>query len=162
MRLDRTDFAILRELRKNARLPNKTLAGRVGLAPSTVLERVRRLQEARVIEGYHAEIRPQAIGIGLQAMISLQLARHSREEVATFNAYLQSLPEVMSFYHIAGADDFLVHVAVRDTDHLRDFALDSFTTRTEVARIETHVIFSSLRNTDMPMYGDEDREDRRE
>lgn len=152
MRLDRTDFAILRELRTNARLANKTLAERVGVAPSTVLERVRRLQEARVIEGYHAEIQPEAVGIGLQAMISLQLARHSREEVAAFNAYLQTLREVLSFYHIAGADDFLVHVAVKDSNHLRDLALDAFTTRQEVARIETHVIFSSLRNTDMPMY----------
>lgn len=156
MRLDRTDFAILRELRKNARLPNKTLAQRVGVAPSTVLERVRRLQEAQVIKGYHAEIQPQAIGIGLQAMISVQLAQHSRDEVTAFNAYLQTLSEVLNFYHVAGVNDYLVHVAVKNTDHLRDFVLDAVTTRPEVARLETHVIYSSRRNTDMPMYGAHD------
>ena len=55
---DRTDFALLRLLRKNARLPNKSLAERCGIAPSTALERVRRLHESRTILGYHAEIAP--------------------------------------------------------------------------------------------------------
>lgn len=152
MQLDRIDFAILRQLRKNARLPNKTLAERLGVAPSTALERVRRLHEAGVIEGYHAEIQPAAVGIGLQAMIRVQLARHSRKEVAAFDAYLGTLSEVLAFYHVAGADDFLVHVAVRDSDHLRDFALDAFTTRPEVNRIETSLIFSFQRNPGIPTY----------
>ncbi len=150
MPLDRTDFAILRHLRKNARLPNKTLAERLGVAPSTALERVRRLREAGVIQGYHAEVNPAAVGIGLQAMIRVQLARHSRQEVAAFHDYLGTLSEVLSFYHVAGADDFLAHVAVRDSDHLRDFALDAFTTRPEVARIETSLIFSFRRNPELP------------
>lgn len=152
MQLDRIDFAILRHLRKNARIPNKTLAERLGVAPSTALERVRRLHEAGVIQGYHAEIRPGAVGIGLQAMISVRLARHSRKEVADFHAYLGTLTEVLAFYHVAGADDFLVHAAVRDSDHLRDFALDAFTTRPEVDRIETSVIFSFRRNPEIPTY----------
>lgn len=155
MQLDRIDFALLRQLRKNARIPNKTLAQRAGIAPSTALERVRRLHEAGVIEGYHAEIRPSAVGIGLQAMISVRLARHSRKEVAAFNVYLGTLSEVLAFYHVAGADDFLVHVAVHDSDHLRDFALDAFTTRPEVARIETSVIFAFHRNPGVPVYDEE-------
>lgn len=156
MQLDRIDFAILRQLRKNARLPNKTLAERVGVAPSTALERVRRMHDVGVIEGYHAEIRPAAVGIGLQAMISVRLARHSREDVAAFDTYLGTLAEVLAFYHVAGADDFLVHAAVRDSDHLRDFALDAFTTRPEVARIETSLIFAFHRNPEVPVYAGND------
>ncbi len=154
MDLDRIDFAILRELRKNARLPNKTLAARLGVAPSTALERVRRLRELGAIQGYHAEIRPAALGIGLQALISVRLARHSRHELAAFNEHLGTLREVLAFYHVAGADDFLVHVAVRDSDHLRDFALDAFTTRQEVARIETSLIFNFKRNLEVPVFMD--------
>lgn len=152
MSLDRIDFEILRQLRKNARLPNKMLAERLGIAPSTALERVRRLHEAGAILGHHAEIRPSAIGIGLQALISVRLARHSRADVAAFNACLGGLREVLAFYHIAGAEDFLVHVAVRDSDHLRDLVLDAFTTRPEVARIETNLIFSFQRNPELPVY----------
>src|SRR5690625_7842166 len=78
MQLDRIDFVLLQQLRTNARLPNKTLAERAGIAPSTTLERVRRLHEAGVIKGYHAEVAPGAVGIGLQAMISVrQIGRAS-------------------------------------------------------------------------------------
>lgn len=156
MRLDRIDFAILRELRKNARLPNKTLADRIGVAASTALERVRRLRESGAISGYHAEIAPAAVGIGLQAMISVRLARHSRDDLNAFHAYLLTLREVLAFYHVAGANDYLLHVAVANSDHLRDFALDAFTTRPEVAHIETSLIFTFRRNPELAIYRSED------
>ncbi|MBY4596772.1 Lrp/AsnC family transcriptional regulator [bacterium BD-1] len=152
MHLDRTDFAILRLLRKNARIPNKDLAERVGVAPSTALERVRRLREAGVLLGYHAEIAPAAVGIGLQAMVAVRLARHSRPQVEAIHAHLMALPEVLCLYHVAGADDFLVHVGVRDSDHLRDFAMSALTSREEVAHIETHLIFAFQRAPDLPVY----------
>lgn len=155
MRLDRTDFVLLGLLRKNARLPNKDLAEKAGIAPSTALERIRRLREGRAILGYHAEVSPQAIGIGLQAMVSVRLTRHSRELVERFHEHLLALPEVLSFYHVGGADDFLVHVGVRDSDHLRDFALSAFTERPEVAHIETRLIFGFRRNPGMPAYAPE-------
>lgn len=155
MALDKTDFDLLRLLRKNARLPNKDLAERVGVAPSTALERIRRMRESRAILGYHAEIAPSAVGIGLQAMIAIRLTRHSRELLETFHQHLMTLPEVMAFYHVAGADDYLVHVGVRDSDHLRDFALSAFTERPEVAHIETHLIFEFRRNPELPVYADQ-------
>ncbi|MGB8635502.1 MAG: Lrp/AsnC family transcriptional regulator [Rhodanobacteraceae bacterium] len=158
MYIDRIDCDILRELRKHARLPNKTLAERVGVAPSTALERVRRLHENHAIVGYHAEINPDALGIGLQAMVSVRLDRHSRTDLDAFHAWLLTLREVLTFYHVAGRNDYLVHVAVRDSNHLRDFAMDAFTTRPEVAHIETNLIFSFQRNPDLPIYTDTSEE----
>lgn len=152
MHLDRTDFALIRLLRKNARMPNKDLAEAVGIAPSTALERVRRLRNDHAILGYHAEVAPAAVGIALQAMVAVRLARHSRALVESFHDHLLALPEVLSFYHLAGADDFLVHVGVRDSDHLRDFALTAFTEREEVAHIETRLIFEFRRNPELPVY----------
>ena len=150
--LDRIDVALLRLLRKNARLPNKDLAEKTGVAPSTALERVRRLRESRAILGFHAEVAPAAIGIGLQAMIAVRLARHSRDLVDSFHEHLLSLPEVLAFYHVAGVDDFLVHVGVRDSNHMRDFAMTAFTERPEVAHIETRLIFEFRRNPELPVY----------
>lgn len=88
------------------------------------------------------------------------LTRHSRELLETFHQHLMTLPEVMAFYHVAGADDYLVHVGVRDSDHLRDFALrdfalSAFTERPEVAHIETHLIFEFRRNPELPVYADQ-------
>ncbi len=150
MSLDRTDFALLRLLRKNARLPNKDLAERAGIAPSTALERVRRLRESNVLLGFHAEIAPEAIGIGLQALVAVRMTRHSRELLDSFQAHLRALPEVLAFYHVAGADDFLVHVGVRDSGHMRDFTVAAFTERPEVAHIQTHLIFDFQRNDNLP------------
>lgn len=152
MRLDRIDFDLLRLLRKNARLPNKTLAERVGVAPSTALERIRRLRESGAIEGFHAEISPQALGIGLQALVAVRLTKHARPLLDSFHEHLLGLPEVLAFYHLAGRDDFLVHVGVRDSDHLRDFAINAFTSRDEIAHIETHLIFEFRRSPDVPVY----------
>ena len=148
--LDRIDYALLRLLRKNARLPNKDLAARVGIAPSTALERVRRLREEKVLLGYHAEIAPKALGIGLQAMVAVRLARHSRALVDGFHRHVLTQPEVLACYHVAGADDFLVHVGVRDSEHLRNFTLTAFTEREEVAHIETRLIFEYQRNVELP------------
>jgi DNA-binding Lrp family transcriptional regulator len=148
--LDRFDVAILAALRSNARISNKRLAETVGLAPSTCLERVRRLVELDVLEGFHADVDMSALGLGMQAMIAVRMSEHSRELVDSFRSYVLTLPEVLRLYHVAGADDFLVHVAVRDAQHLRDLALDAFTTRREVDRIETRLIFDHMATWRLP------------
>lgn len=148
--LDRIDFEILSALQKNARLSNKELAAKVGLAPSSCLERVRRLAEEEVLRGSHAEVDPEALGIGLQALIFVQLTRHSREMVESFRQHALSVPQVVALYHVAGADDFLVHVVAHDSHGLRDLAMTAFTTRPEVARIETHLIFEHRRSPELP------------
>lgn len=150
--LDRIDIELIKLLRKHARLSNKDLAEAVGVAPSTALERIRRLRETGVIQGFHAELDPQALGIGLQAMVAVRLERHSRDMVDAFHAHLLGLAEVLAFYHVAGVDDFLVHVAVRDSAHLRGFLLSAFTQRQEVGHIQTHLIFEFQRNPDVPVY----------
>lgn len=140
--LDRTDRQLIDLLRKNARLSNKELAAAVGVAPSTSLERVRRLEEEGVLTGYHAEVDPKRIGIGLEAMVAVKLHQHARQMVEAFQEHAAGRPEVVQVFHMAGANDFLVHVAVRDADHLRELALSAFTERPEVARIETSLLFA--------------------
>lgn len=149
---DRIDDAILTALQNNARLTNKELAGRVGLAPSSCLERVRRLQQRGVLQGYRALVDPKALGVGLQAFVAVRLSQHSREVVESFRSHLLSLVEVVSVYHTGGENDFLVHVAVRDADHLRDLALDAFTTRQEVARLNTALVYEQVQPGVLPNY----------
>lgn len=151
--LDRIDRAILALLQKNARLSNKELAARVGLAPSSCLSRVQRLTKDGVLRGFHAFVAPDALGIGLQALIAVKLKQHSREKVRAFLRHLQALPEVVALYHVTGAMDFQVHVAVRGTDHLRDLALDAFTVRAEVESIQTSLLFETKWKDVWPDYG---------
>ncbi|HZU53971.1 MAG TPA: Lrp/AsnC family transcriptional regulator [Holophagaceae bacterium] len=151
--LDRIDRAILALLQKNARLSNKELAARVGLAPSSCLARVQKLTKDGVLRGFHAFVAPDALGIGLQALIAVKLKQHSREKVRAFLRHLVALPEVVALYHVTGAVDFQVHVAVRGTDHLRDLALDAFTVRSEVESIQTSLLFETKWKDSWPDYG---------
>ncbi len=92
------------------------------------------------------------MGIGLEAMVALRLTRHARSEVDSFRTHAVAQPAVLACYHMAGVNDFLLHVAVRDAGHLREFILDAFTTRPEVAHIETAIIFEAVRNPQVPCY----------
>ena len=152
MELDRIDFALIELLQKDARLSNKELAAAVGLAPSSCLARVQHLRTEGVLKGAHAEVNPDALGIGLQALIAVQLRQHSRVQVKAFWKHMMGLPEVLTVFHVAGTHDFQVHVAVRDAHHLRDLALDAFTTRREVAHIQTSLIFECAKGNVMPNY----------
>lgn len=139
--LDRTDFDLIALLQNDARAANKELARAVGLAPSTCLGRVRHLEERGVFEGFHARVDPAVLGVGLQAMIQVRLARHTREVVDAFRDHARALPEVVALWHVSGATDFLAHVVVRDAEHLRDFTMDAFTTWPHIAQLETSMVF---------------------
>jgi len=151
-RFDRTDYRILDELQKNARLSNKELAARVGLAPSSCLERVRRLIERGVFRSFHAAVDPRSLGIEIQAMVSVRLQQHSRDMVTAFQEHVLRLPEVVAAYHVSGENDYLIHLAVRSSDHLRETILDAFTTLPEVAHVETTLIFDHVRSEALPNY----------
>jgi DNA-binding Lrp family transcriptional regulator len=144
--LDRIDRQISEALQNNARISNKELAAHVDLAPSACLMRVRKLEAAGVIRGYHAELAPAALGLGLQALISVQLRLHVRESFGSIGEHLRSLPESVAVYCLGGSIDFLVHVMCRDVEHLRVLTNEAFTSRPEVARIETSLVFSFARS----------------
>ena len=145
--IDRIDRDILAQLQHDARISNKELAAKVGLAPSSCLARVKRLEGSGALLGYHAEVDPRAYGVTLEALVAIRLEKHARGAIAAFERHLATLPEVRGVFHVAGANDYLVHVAVRDADHLRELALNAFSTRAEVAHMETSLIFSHRRNT---------------
>ncbi len=153
--LDRIDYGIVRLLRNNARLSNKEIAREVGLAPSTCLVRTRQLQQAGVLTGFKAEVNPAALGVGLQAMISVRLKRHYKPDVEAFRQHALELPEVVRLYHVAGPIDFLAHVWTRDSEHLRNLAMTAFTARREVSHIETELIFEHVSCTELPSFLDD-------
>ncbi len=143
--LDDVDRRILTALHADARLPNSALADMVGIAPSTCHGRVRRLTELGVIRGFYADIDPAAIGLTLQAMISVSLQANARGKIRNFIGQIRRKPQVMDVYFLAGADDFLLHVAARDTDDLRKFVVENLNADADVAGTQTSLIFEHLR-----------------
>ncbi len=149
--LDAIDRQILTLLQQDARLTNKALAEQVGIAASTCLERVRRLQARSLFEGFHARVNPDAVGLHLQAMVAIRLSRHTRDHVDSFRNHALTFPEVRNIFYVGGRTDFLLHVAVRDTGHLRHLALTAFSSRPEVDHIETNLVFEHVMNPVLPV-----------
>ncbi len=154
MPIDRIDFAILAALQNNARLSNKELSAKIGLAPSSCLERVRALTKSGVLKGSHAEVSSAALGIGVEALVAIRLVKHSREAFRRLFAHFRSLPEVLCVFHVTGLNDLQVHVAVRDIDHLRTLIVERFAIRPEVDHCETSVIYEQHRKHQWPCYAD--------
>ena len=143
--IDDTDRRILTALHSDARISNSALADVVGIAASTCHGRVRRLQDLGVIRGFYADIDPAAIGLSLQAMISVSLQASARGKIDSFIQNIRRRPQVMDVYFLAGADDFILHVAARDTDDLRSFVVQNLNADADVAGTQTSLIFEHLR-----------------
>ncbi len=146
-RLDAVDWALVRALQDDARQSNRDLAAAVHVSPSTSSERVRGLREDGVIRGYHADIDFAALGRHVQALTAVTIRPPSRENVEAFRNWVSGLPELVGVFVVSGTSDFLLHVAVPDTDALYAFVIDRLTERPEVADVNTSVVYEHIRRT---------------
>lgn len=140
--LDRIDRRLLQLLANDARLSNKELAAHVDLAPSSCHARVRRLIDEGHIRGFHAHVDPAAMGVNLRAIVFVQAKHHEKQLLDAFWEYLLALPEVVDTFYVAGSHDLVVHVAVRDVDHLRELVNGHISSHPAIGRLETSLIFA--------------------
>jgi len=143
-RLDAVDRRIVSELMADGRLTNAALAARVGVAESTCIARVRRLRELGVVRGFHAEVDLALLGYPLQAVVKVRLGSHNREHVASFRSILRDVPGALRILHVAGEDDYLVHVAVGSAEELRDLVLEHINVHPMVRHTETQLVFEEI------------------
>lgn len=139
--MDDVDSAIIRHLQDDARQSNRDIARKVGIAPSTCLERTRLLRERGVIRGYHADIALEDLNRGVQALVAAQVRPLRRDVIDAFQRALVDVPEVISVFVTAGGDDFLIHVSAQDIDHLHAFLIDRLSGRKEIVGFRTSIIF---------------------
>jgi DNA-binding Lrp family transcriptional regulator len=140
--VDEIDSAIIRELHSDARLSNRELAARIGIAASSCHVRTRALRDRGVLAGFHAEVNLAMVGLAVQALIAFQIRPLSRQVIQNFQAFALSLPQVRAVYVLAGNDDFLIHVAVPDLPALHGMLVDHFSKRREVIGFRTSVIYT--------------------
>ena len=120
--LDRYDLQILAELQADARLTNAELAQRVGLSAAPCWRRVRALEEAGCIKGYHAEIDRHRIGLGVLAFVRLDADRNTGERTREMEDAIRQIPEIVSCHYISGAGTFELQVVSKDLDSFSQFA----------------------------------------
>lgn len=148
--VDAVDRAILRVLVDDARTPNSSIAAAVGIAPSTCMLRIRRLQDTGVIRGFRTEIAPEALGRPLQALIFVRLQAHARVNIGDFANRFIDMPGVLNVFFLGGATDFIIHFAATSPDDVRDFVVRNVSASREVSSTETNLVFQHLGGSLLP------------
>jgi Lrp/AsnC family leucine-responsive transcriptional regulator len=143
--MDAIDRQILNILQSDARTPNAELARQVGMAPSAVLERVRKLEERQVIRGYEARLNPRSLELGLLAFVYVR----TDERIGSPEAekQLAELSEVQEVHHIAGEDCFLVKVRIADTDALQTLLRERIGAIPTVRSTRTTIVLATVKET---------------
>ena len=143
--VDDLDRRILIELQQDGNLTNARLAQALGLSQSAMSERVRRLEQDGHILGYRALVNPASLGLGLQAFVAAELNQHSTESIESFERGVVALKAVRACYHVAGRFDYLLHVAVRDLEHLDQLIKYDIAAIPGVDKVETMLVYSEVK-----------------
>ncbi len=141
--IDSKDLSILSILQDNARISNAEISRRVKLAPSAVLERIRRLEDDGIIEGYRPRVRPQALGLSLLAFVFVKVEELPGDE--STGLAMASIPQVLEVHHIAGEDCYLVKIRARDTDELGQVLRRSFGAIPTVRSTRTTIVLNTVK-----------------
>jgi Lrp/AsnC family leucine-responsive transcriptional regulator len=143
--LDTVDRQILELLQVDGRMPNAEIARRLGMAPSAIFDRIRKLEERRVITGYEARVDARAIGLGLTAFIFVRADDYVAS--ARTGDELRRIPEVLEVHHIAGEDCYLVKIRVPDTEALGALLRERIGTMKSVRSTRTTIVLGTLKET---------------
>ncbi len=144
--LDQVDRMIVEQLQRNGRMTNAEIAEHVGIAPSTCVTRIRSLVARGVITGFTASVNPAVMGLDLQVLVSVSIRSGARQRIAEFSEELRALPEVMQLFFLGGVEDFIIHLAARDSDHVRDFVMEHLSAHPAVSSTRTSIVFSHYQN----------------
>src|SRR4249919_3018208 len=149
--LDKLDKGILRLLQQNGRETYDVIGEQVGLSSSAVLRRVKRLEEAGVIDRYVALVKPEAVGLGLTAYLNVRLEkhteRHKRNPMDLFRASVQTWPEVVECAALTGEMDYLLRVVVADMAHYSRFIMNTLLKHPSVQDCKTSFVLDRVKAT---------------
>ncbi|MCB1858754.1 MAG: Lrp/AsnC ligand binding domain-containing protein [Gammaproteobacteria bacterium] len=151
---DRIDFKILSELQASGRLTIVELARRISLTKTPCSERVRQLEKAGVIRGYHAELDPVILGAAHIAFVQIVLRSTTAKDLQRFNTAVKAIPEVLSCHMVAGNFDYLLKVHTRDINHYRDVLGNRISVLPGVLQTHSFVVMESVKDeTSLPIPG---------
>ena len=143
--IDEISLKILKILQEKARIPNVEVARQVGLAPSAVLERIRKLEKQGIIDGYEVRLNPKRFAKSLVAFVNVKLKTPADE--IRVGKQLACIPEVQEVHYVAGDDAFLVKVRVADTRALGKLTRDEIASNAPVQSTQTSIVLATYKET---------------
>lgn len=157
VKLDRIDRRILADLQADGRMTNVDLARRAGISAPPCLRRVRALEEAGFIKGYHAEVDPQALGFNVTVFAHVGLNSQAEADLRAFEALVRQWPEVRECHMLAGETDFLLKIVAQDWDDYQRFLTTRLTAAPNISHVKSALgIRTSKLEPGVPIRIDED------
>lgn len=145
--IDKIDFKILRILQENAKITNLQLSSEIGLSPAPTLERVKKLENAKLIKGYHAELDEEALGIGIKAIIQITLTRQIENAISNFKKEISKIPEIMECYQVTGNADYILIVMLKDIRDFESLISTRLSKMEEIGQMQTMMILSKIKDS---------------
>jgi DNA-binding Lrp family transcriptional regulator len=145
--VDAFDLKMLAALQNDGRLTNQQLADAVGLSASQCSRRRMRLEEEKVISGYHADLSSDALGFNVIAFIQVQLATHSPDNAKKFRTLVQRVDEVQEAYSLTGDADYVLKAVLRDLKGLSDLVNNVLMPHQSVAHVRSSIVLDRLKET---------------
>lgn len=145
--MDEKDRQLLKHLQGDARLTNTELAKRVDLSPPGLQRRLRKLEDAGIIEQYVTLLDREAVGFDMLCFVQVTLLRHEPESIRRFKEIVQDMPEALECHHITGEFDYLLKVIVRNREHLEKFLVEKLTPVPGMDKIRTSLVLREIKST---------------
>ena len=143
--IDQIDYKILNIIQENAKITNASLASKIDMAPSAVLERVRKLEQKKVIKSYLAQVDEKAVSLGLLAFVNVRVdASNWSDELGQT---LAAIPWVQELHEICGDDSYLLKIRARDTHHLSEILKEDIGRIEEVKQTKSTIVLNSIKDT---------------
>ncbi len=143
--MDNIDRHTLKALQKEGRKKNYELAKETGLAPSTMLDRVKKLEDKGIIKGYRAVMDPEKLGLKAQGFACISLDRHQVKDIERLENEIKNIPNVRACYHITGRFDYLLHVVALELGDLGNLIKEKLATIPGMGKIETFIVYAEVK-----------------
>jgi Lrp/AsnC family transcriptional regulator, leucine-responsive regulatory protein len=145
--LDKTDLKILRIIQENAKITNLQLSAEIGLSPAPTLERVKKLENAKLIRGYYTQLDYEALGIGISAIIQITLTRQIENAISNFKKEINKIPEIMECYQVTGNADYVLIVMLKDIRDFESLISQKLSKMEEIGQMQTMVVLSKPKDS---------------
>lgn len=145
--LDKIDLKILKILQENAKITNLQLSGEIGLSPAPTLERVKKLETAKLIKGYYTQVNEEALGIGIKAIIQITLTRQLENAISNFKKEINKIPEIMECYQVTGNSDYILIALLKDIRDFETLISQRLSKVEEIGQMQTMVILSKVKDS---------------
>jgi DNA-binding Lrp family transcriptional regulator len=143
VKLDKIDRRILRDLQADGRMTNVELARRAGISAPPCLRRVRALEEAGLIRGYHADVNPEALGYAVTVFAHVGLSSQAEPDLKAFETLVAAWPEVREANMLAGETDFILKIVAEDWDSYQRFLTTRLTAAPNVSHVKSSLAIRS-------------------